>query len=82
MAPVRVARHRQALAFGRLRVLAHHAHRQAQRRAVQHPGHQRHQQQGQQRQRRLLRQHRHRQPSIGANGVMVGGVSTLGKLTR
>ncbi len=55
-------RHRNPLAFGRLRVLAHHAHRQAQGRAVERPGQQRSQQQGEQRERRLRRENRHAQP--------------------
>jgi hypothetical protein len=67
MAPVR-SPPRQALAFGRLRVLAHHAHGQAQRRAVQQPGHQRHQQQRQQRQRRLRVEHRDAQPGHRRKG--------------
>jgi hypothetical protein len=55
---------------------------QAQRRAVQPPGQRRHQQQREQRQRCLRVEHRQRQPAIGAKGWTVGGLSTLGKLTR
>ena len=74
---------RDALALGRLRVLADHAHREAERRAVERLGDHRHQQQREQGQRRLRVEDRHAAASPSRRTAStVGGVLTFGKLTR
>ncbi len=79
MAPVRSPATLRPWPFGRGRVLAHHADRQAERRAVQQPADRRHEQQRQQRECGLFVEHRDREPLHGCKGLDRGRAVDLGE---